>query len=511
MDRATLLHIVRTDFLAFVQKSFEIINPGTRFRDNWQIAAIAFVLDLLRVGADRHQIINMPPRMLKSTVVSVCWPAFLLGLDPTAKILVVSYSEALAEKLSADTRRLMTSPFYQDLFPGTRLERQNNLNLITDQNGFRIGVTVGGSITGLGADWIIVDDPHNASEAYSEAMREKVWIFFTQTLLSRFNNPSDGQLLVVMQRLHEDDLSGRLLRQGDWRHLKLQARATEDMEIPIGPGLLHRVQVGDLLHPTFLPAHWLDRQKIDMGSAAFGAQYDQQPMPAEGNLIKNGWLRYCDQPPLNTGRVVLSLDTATKESTEADFSACTVWLEAEGKHHLVQVWREKVDFPKLRRKVLDMIDFYRPAAILIEDAGSGSALIQELQRVGVPAIACKAKDAKEVRVSTASPSLEAGLMWLPKDARGSLCLWPSCSGFHGAPRRSGRQFIAILQLDSRTAAFQVRVPLVPRRRRRRSRRDRLEIGEMVIPSANLETQLAGIRGCKIAATTIGAERDLKHD
>src|SRR5271170_4492287 len=109
MDRATLVHIARTDFVAFVQKSFEIINPGTQFLDNWHIGAIAYVLEELRLGVDRRQLINLPPRLLKSTVVSVCWPAFLLGLDPTAKVLVVSYTEALAEKLSADTRRLMTS------------------------------------------------------------------------------------------------------------------------------------------------------------------------------------------------------------------------------------------------------------------------------------------------------------------------------------------------------------------------------------------------------------------
>lgn len=418
MDRATLVHIARTDFLAFVQKSFEIINPGTPFLDNWHIGALAYVLEELRLGAHRRQIINMPPRLLKSTVVSVCWPAFLLGHDPTAKVLVVSYTEALAEKLSGDTRRLMTSPFYESLFPGTRLERQSNLNLITDQNGFRMGATVGGSITGLGADWIIVDDPHNASEAYSDAAREKVWNFFRQTLLSRLNNPPEGRLVAVMQRLHDDDLSGRLLRQrhGDSRHLKLQARATEDAEVPIGPDLRHRVQAGDLLQPALLPEYWLDSQKLDMGSAAFEAQYQQQPLPAEGNLIKKDWLRHCDPPPLNTGRVTLSFDTAMKESTEADFSACIVWLEAEGKHHLIDVWREKVDFPRLRRKVLSLIDQYRPKAILIEDAGSGSALIQELQHTSVPAIGRKARDPKAVRLSPVSNYVEAGLMWLPKDA-----------------------------------------------------------------------------------------------
>jgi predicted phage terminase large subunit-like protein len=169
-----------------------------------------------------------------------------------------------------------------------------------------------------------------------------------------------------------------------------------------------------------------------MGSAVFEAQYQQQPLPAEGNLIKKDWLRYGDAPSLSTGRVTLSFDTATKENTEADFSACTVWLEAEGKHHLINVWREKVDFPRLRRKVLDMIDSYRSKAILIEDAGSGSALIQELQRMSVPAIARKARDPKAVRLSSASHYVEAGLMWLPKDAPWLAKLVAELLGFPAA-------------------------------------------------------------------------------
>ena len=204
-------------------------------------------------GARRRQIINMPPRTLKSQLVSVFWPAFLLGHNPAAKIIVVSYAEQLAEQLSNDTRQLMQSSFYQEVFPRTRLERQTNLHLSTEESGSRYAATVGGSITGFGADWITVDDPHNASEAYSEASREKVKTFFRQSLLSRLNNPSDGKLLLVMQRLHDNDLSGHLLTRGGWRHLKLQARATEDAEIVIGPNLVHPVRAGDFLQPNFCP------------------------------------------------------------------------------------------------------------------------------------------------------------------------------------------------------------------------------------------------------------------
>jgi predicted phage terminase large subunit-like protein len=344
----------------------------------------------------------------------------------------VSYAEQLAEKLSNDSRRVMQSSFYQTVFPQTRLERQSNLHLSTEQNGFRIGATVGGSVTGFGADWIIIDDPHNASEAWSETAREKVKSFYKQTLISRLNNPAEGRILLVMQRLHEEDLSGHLQRNGGWRDLKLQARATEDPEIKIGPGLVRQVRAGELLQPDLLPAHWLDAQKFGMGSAAFEAQYQQQPVPAEGNMIKREWLLHCDPPPRGTGRATLSLDTATKENTESDFSACGVWLEADNKHHLIHVWKDKVNFPALRRKVLDMIDVFRPNAILIEDAGSGSALIQDLLGRGIPAIGRKAKDPKDVRLSSASAYLEAGLMCLPKDAPWLAEFEAELLGFPGA-------------------------------------------------------------------------------
>ncbi len=427
-----LVQVCRQDFRAFVEKSFEILNPGTAFLDTWHIGAIAHVLEEMRLGANRRQIINMPPRTLKSQITSVCWPAFLLGHDPATEIIVVSYAETLAEQLSSDTRRLMQSDFYATLFPQTRLERQSSLHLSTDQNGCRIGTTVGGSVTGLGANWIIIDDPHNASEAQSEPARNKVKHFFQHTLLSRLNNPADGRFLLVMQRLHEADLAGHLLGQGVWRHLKLQARATEDAQIPVGPRLIHDVRDGDLLHPQLLPAHWLDAQKNAMGSAAFEAQYQQQPAPAEGNMIKREWLRYCDAPPRDSGRVTLSFDTATKDNTENDYSVCTVWLDVQDRHHLINVWRDKVNFPTLRRKVLDLIDVFRPHAVLIEDAGSGSALIQELHSRGVPAIARKAKDPKVVRLNSASAFIESALMWLPKEAPWLDNLEAELLGFPGA-------------------------------------------------------------------------------
>ena len=212
------------------------------------------------------------------------------------------------------------------------------------------------------------------------------------------------------------------------------------MKLRLGPrgcqdryweGPHQRPASGDHLQPDLLPPLWLDAQKLDMGSAAFEAQYQQQPLPAEGNMIKKEWFRYSDTPPRHSGRATLSLDTATKDDTENDHSACTVWLEADQKHHLIHVWRGRVNFPALRTKVLDMIDVFRPNAVLVEDAGSGSALFRTS---GARSSGDRAQGErpKSRAPLSASAYLEAGLMWLPRDAAWLAEFEAELLGFPGA-------------------------------------------------------------------------------
>ena len=432
MDRDAFNQILRTDFRAFARKAFEILNPGTVFQEAWHVDAIAYVLEEMAAGRRRRQIINMPPRTLKSQICSVAWPAFLLGQNSAARIIVVSYAESLAAQLSQDTRRLMQSELYQTLFPDTALERQASLNLTTTKGGTRFATTVGGSLTGLGGDWIIIDDPLNATDAYSEPAREGANRFYQQTLLSRLNNPTQGKILLVMQRLHQYDLTGHLLEKGGFAHLNLQAEAEADDAVPIGQGLLKPVRRGDLLLPTRLTRESLAEQRRAMGETLFLAQYQQTPVPAEGAMIKRAWLCHADPPPRTSGRVTLSLDTATKTDPKNDYSVCTVWLEIGGKHYLIDLWRDRVDFPSLLRKVMDLFARHHADNLLIEDTGSGSALIQTLRAHGLPAIACKARDSKPARLAGVSNYLEAGLVLLPRSAPWLDVFVAELLGFPGA-------------------------------------------------------------------------------
>ena len=220
---------MRSDFTAFIERSFHELNPTTAFLPNWHIEVIAAELEACRRGEIKRLIINVPPRSLKSHCASVAFPAWLLGHDPSAQIICASYAQELANKLSSDCRTLFASSFYQDLFP-TRLSphRQAVQEFMTTRQGFRLSTSVGGVLTGRGADFIIIDDPLKPEEALSDTQRKAVNDWFDHTLYSRLNNKRNGCIILIMQRLHEDDLVGHVLGMEPWKVLRFPAIAEED-------------------------------------------------------------------------------------------------------------------------------------------------------------------------------------------------------------------------------------------------------------------------------------------
>lgn len=201
-------------------------------------------------------IVNMPPRSLKSTVVSVAFLAWWLGHNPSARIICASYNDGLARALAGDFRRLVSHPTFTELFPRFRLDPAKNTKseIHTTLGGYRLAPTVGGSLTGRGADLIVIDDPLNAINAYSASEREKVNHWFDTALLSRLDNRHSGAVIVVMQRLHEDDLTGHLLEKGGWRELSLPARNIDgNRRFPLLTGQTHLWPAGTDLMPSRLP------------------------------------------------------------------------------------------------------------------------------------------------------------------------------------------------------------------------------------------------------------------
>jgi predicted phage terminase large subunit-like protein len=409
----------RKDFVSFVRKSFHVLNPSAIFYMNWDICAVAYVLEQVRLGEIKRLIINMPPRSLKSTMCSVAFPAYVLGHDPTKRLIVASYSADLAIKLGNDFRAVVNSEEYRAIFPGMRISALKNTQteVVTTRNGFRLAMSVDGALTGRGGDIIIIDDPIAAlAAARSQKSREHVRDWYFNTLLSRLDDKQNGAIVLVMQRLHEDDLAGVLLRSSDgWTVLGLPAIAEQDEQIPIGNGQFHYRRTGEVLHPERGPREVLESLRAQHGAEAFAAQYQQQPVAPGGVMIKRAWVRRYDQLP-QSGLIIQSWDVANKQGEENDYSVCTTWRVHEKRYYLIDVLRGRFDFPTLRRKVSEQAKLHKASQTLIEDAGVGTALIQELKTAHFSVVGVKPGYDKRIRMGFQSAKFENGQVFFPKEA-----------------------------------------------------------------------------------------------
>ena len=412
---------LRKDLSSFIQKTFSTVDPSATYRHNWHIDAVACPLEQCMQGEIRPLLIPLPPRNLKSIFASVAFIAWVLGIDPTRRIIDVSYSEDLAKKHSRDCRAVMESPWYRALFPWTRLDPRKNteLEFVTTQRGFRLATSVGGTLTGRGGNIIIIDDPLKPTDAMSEAKRETVKQWYNGTLYSRLDSKVDDVIILVMQRLHVDDLVGHVLKQEEWVHLNLPAIAETYERIQTGPGRYHVRQPGDLLHPAHEPLEALERQKRINGSYFFSSQYQQAPMQPGGTMIRWDWFRFYDEvPPLGENdRIIQSWDTASKAGELHDYSVCTTWQEHDGDYYLIHVYRERLEYPDLKRKVIAQAEQFEADVVLIEDKGSGTHLIQDLNYEGiVRPIDILPEGDKVTRMAAQSAKIEAGYVYLPESA-----------------------------------------------------------------------------------------------
>jgi predicted phage terminase large subunit-like protein len=422
VDDARLLQaLLRTDFRAFLARVFMTLTPGQRYINSWHIDAIAWHLERVRRGEIRRLIINMPPRSLKSIAASVAFPAFVLGQDPSRRLICVSYSGDLAKKRSNDFRAVLESRWYRSAFPSTRIgPKDSEAEIELTARGFRIATSVGGTLTGRGGDMIVIDDPLKPDDAMSEVKRSGANQWFSNTLLSRLDDKRTGAIVVVMQRVHIDDLTGFLLEQSDeWDVLSLPAIADSEETIPTWGGQTYRRGLGEALSPEREPIDVLEALKLQIGSDAFSAQYQQMPAPPGGAMIKRDWIiRYAQGPPAAERLFTLqSWDTANKGGPENDWSVCTTWIVTRKKQwYLVDVWRRRLDYPAVKAAVRTLAEQWKARRVLIEDAGAGTALVQELRGAVSGIIAVKPEGDKVSRMAVASAKFEARQVLLAERA-----------------------------------------------------------------------------------------------
>lgn len=407
------------NFPAFIGKALSTVDPGTQFLSNWHIDLIAEYLEAVRRSQITRLIINMPPRSLKSVCVSVAWPAWILGHDPKARIIAASYAASLSLKHSLDSRLIISSPWYSRVFPEVRLTREQNQKqkFVTTERGFRLASSVGASVIGEGGNFLIIDDPISPAQAMNKNWREHVNRWFDHTFSTRLDNKKKGRIVLVMQRLHSEDLSGYLLAKGGWEHLCLPAVAVSAQDYIFGKVKKTR-EAGELLHSSREDMFLIERAKMDLGSSAFAAQYQQDPLPDEGGMVKRGWLsRYTDLPE-TCDFIVQSWDTAIKSGAHNDASVCLTFVEAQGRSYLRDVRVMRLEYPDLKKMFYKLAEEFKPNAILLEDKASGQQLLQDVKREShLPLIGINPKSDKISRFAAISAMIEAGKLVLPHNAK----------------------------------------------------------------------------------------------
>lgn len=416
--------LLRQDLSSFIVRGFQELHPQTNYLHNWHIDLIAAKLTAVAEGRIKRLIINIPPRNLKSICASVAFPAWLLGRNPSKKIICASYAYDLASRHAQDCKQLMLSPWYQSVFPHTRLSaaRSATHDFKTTRNGGRMAVSTGGGITGRGADLLIIDDPLKPDEATSDVTRKHVNEWFDGTAYTRLDSKKDGAIIIIMQRLHLDDLVGYVSQKEPWDIVNLPAIAesVEAYTYNTIAGERHITRMpGSPLHGARESLETLAMIQANMTDYQFYGQYQQAPVPLGGGMIKTDWLqRYTQEAlPKRFDMIVQSWDTASKVNQFSDYSV-GITLGVHNKLiYVLDVRRERMDFPTLRKAAIAAYRQYHPNTILIEDASSGTQLVQDLKEYDIYCVKpIKPEGDKKTRLFAQASVFEAGKVWIPEQA-----------------------------------------------------------------------------------------------
>lgn len=455
---AILLNAVREEkkrraaensLIEFTRQAWDIIEPGTPFTEGWHLNVICEHLEAVAKGEIRNIIFNFPPRHMKSIAIAVMFPCWVWASRPSHRWLFASYSGSLSVRDSLKCRRLIQSTWYQERW-GSKFKLIGDQNtkafFENDQYGYRFATSVGGSTTGHGGDVIVADDPHNSLEAQSDALRETALEWWDQAMSTRLNNPATGCKVIVMQRLHERDLSGHLLKGGGYEHVCLPAEWDGVKRVTSRGNYDPRTVEGELLWPQRFDKKSLDEIKTALGDYGTAGQLQQRPSPAGGGILKIGHIKMwpADQSIPKLQYVIQSYDTAFTAKVANDPSACTVWgiTSHQGKNIalLLDAWTAHLEYPELKeRMIAEWNDEYgdadkedpqskrrKPDLLLIEEKASGQSLIQDLRLSNLPIMGYNPGRADKIsRAHQIAPLLDAGFIYMPESRKkkGQFVSW----------------------------------------------------------------------------------------
>lgn len=424
--KLALEYMIEQDYIAceqnfehYFKSSWKVLEPTTVLRYNWHHAYIAEHLMAVHLGQIRRLIINVPPRTGKSLEITVAYPTWEWIKKPSNRYLFGSYADTLARKHSILRRDLIKSDWYQYRWSKrfSLAEDQNvTTNFKNNKTGQMVSAGILGAVTGEGADKIIIDDPHNPKKAHSDAEREASLMAFDQAWTTRLNNKKTGSIIIVMQRLHEKDLTGHLLeRNAGYFHLKIPQIESERKiySFPIS-GRQKIRKPGELLQRSRDGEAEIAQAKVDLGSYGFAGQQQQDPAPAEGGMIKNKWWKFYKQLPDKLDEIIISMDTSFTDTDSSDYCAIQAWGRKDSSKYLLRRYKARMDFvTAIKMFKAFCADFPKAGAKIIEKKANGDAIINVLEKEIPGIIAYNPTASKIQRVSSVSPTIEAGNVYLP--------------------------------------------------------------------------------------------------
>lgn len=416
----------------FIHYFWPYIDPA-KYVDNWHIDAICEHLQAVASGEIKRLIINVPPRHMKSILVSVAYPVWKWLHDPSHRFLTGSYGLSLSTRLAVASRRVVESPLYQNMIKtdgwNIRSDQNQKQYYETTKGGYRLVTSVGGSLTGEGGDTLILDDPHNVEkQVLSKTDRESSCQWYDSAFSTRLNDPEKSSIIIIMQRLHEKDICGHVSGIEHWEKLILPAEY-EGKKKPICTGWEDpRTQQKELLWPARVTAEVLEGAKKRLGAYGYAGQYQQRPAPLEGSMIDLAWFKRYQFAPADIVGIFQFWDTAQKDNEiNNDPWVCGTWAMTYDGFYLLDVFRNWMTYPEGKKKVVELAEKYNPTAIMIEDKSTGSSLLQEIK--GYPLVAYQPEGDKIARMAAQSAVIEGGKVHIPDDAPWMLDFTDEVSAF----------------------------------------------------------------------------------
>jgi predicted phage terminase large subunit-like protein len=410
--------LVQTKFLAFAMKAFAYLNKGSDLGQDKYLKVLAERFARVAAGKTKRLVVSLPPRHFKTFMGSICLPAWTLAHNPSAKIVILTYGQDLADKIAYAIRKILRSDWFEQAFR-TRLAKNRTkvMDFLTTDGGGVRSLSIEGGVTGLGADYIIIDDPVEIKDCDNAKRLERINNLFDNEIQTRLDRPKKGCIVIIAHRISENDLPGHVLQKGGWKQLKLPLIAMRSRTYDLGDGEVWERKKGELLRPDAFTKQDIRRLR-DSKQPGFETLQQQNPGGRDRLRIKAQFFpAFSADQPMGQSPVVLSIEPGQKGGPTNSFSVIQAWAPKDGAHLLLDQWREQASYPEFRSQTRQFIRTYRPSAVLIEDTGLGPSLMSEIKaQNGMELVPITPVGDKVERLRRHRGAIRDGLVRLPQGA-----------------------------------------------------------------------------------------------